>query len=172
MGMDVFGKNPTNKVGKYFRRNVWGWHPLWEYVENVHPEIAGLVKHAHSNDGDGLGAVKSAELARHLRDDIDNGVVAEYVAERNKHLSELPREECNLCNGSGIRTDEVGVEHGHPTRELEPEIAIIVGRTHGWCNKCQGEGLVDSFALSYYLDESDIEEFARFLEYCGGFKIC
>ena len=31
MGMDVFGKNPTDEKGAYFRNNVWFWHPLWDY---------------------------------------------------------------------------------------------------------------------------------------------
>lgn len=172
MGMDVYGVEPTTEAGEYFRRNVWGWRPLWEYVENVHPEIAGLVKHGYSNDGDGLDGEKSAELARLLRDDVTNGVVAEYVTARNKALAELPREVCEYCNGSGIRTDAVGIENKMPEHQLEEAVAIILGRSHGWCNGCRGEGVVDNFTLNYYLDETDIPEFAEFLEGCGGFRIC
>jgi hypothetical protein len=39
MGMDVFGKAPTRKVGEYFRSNVWYWHPLWHYCEEIAPDI-------------------------------------------------------------------------------------------------------------------------------------
>jgi hypothetical protein len=28
MGFDVYGKAPTAREGEYFRRNIWGWHPL------------------------------------------------------------------------------------------------------------------------------------------------
>ena len=32
MGMDVFGNNPTSKVGSHFRNTDWAWPPLAEYV--------------------------------------------------------------------------------------------------------------------------------------------
>ncbi len=172
MGMDVYGKNPKSEAGEYFRRNVWGWHPLWEYVENVHPEIAELVEHAHSNDGDGLGARDSKKLAKLLMEDYTSGKVAEYVAERNKQLSELPFEDCRICEGTGIRTDEIGKQSGWDTKELEPDIAIIVGRTTGSCNACGGVGKQENWATNYYLEADDVKEFAEFLLECGGFQIC
>lgn len=172
MGMDVYGKNPKSESGSYFRRNVWGWHPLWDYVENQHPEIAELVEYAHSNDGDGLDEEKSLELAKLLMDDYNSGRVAEYITERNKALSELPFEDCQICEGTGIRTDELGVQAGWPEKELEPDIAIIVGRTKGSCNACGGVGKRENWATNYYLEEDDIKEFADFLVECGGFEIC
>jgi len=59
-----------------------------------------------------------------------------------------------------------------PTRELSPEMASLTGRTHGWCNACDGEGKTDSWETNYYLDLDDIKEFAEFLETSGGFRIC
>ena len=29
MGMDVYGKNPSNGDGEYFRANVWSWRPIY-----------------------------------------------------------------------------------------------------------------------------------------------
>ena len=172
MGMDVYGKNPANETGQYFRRNVWGWHPLWGYVEDTYPEIAELVEHAHSNDGDGLGARNSKKLAKLLMSDYTTGKASEYVEERNKALSELPFEECVICKGTGIRTDELGVQSGWPERELAPDIAIIVGRTKGSCNACSGVGKQENWATNYFLEPDDVKEFAEFLENCGGFEIC
>lgn len=172
MGMDVYGKNPKSEKGRYFRRNVWGWHPLWGYVEDVHPEIAELVQYAHSNDGDGLNATKAAELARLLIDDFESGAATQYVADRNKALSELPLEECNLCGSTGIRADDIGVQSGQPEKVLSPEVAIILGRDKGWCNGCEGSGKKEPWETNYYLDEDDVVEFAEFLKDCGGFEIC
>lgn len=172
MGMDVYGKSPKSEVGSYFRRNVWGWRPLWQYVEDNHPEIAELVEYAQSNDGDGLGARDSKKLAKLLMEDFTSGKVAEYVAERNKALSELPFEDCQICEGTGIRTDDIGKQWGMDTKELEPDIAIIVGRTNGSCNACNGVGKKEHWATNYYLEEDDIKEFAEFLAECGGFEIC
>lgn len=172
MGMDVYGKNPANEAGSYFRRNVWGWHPLWGYVEDTYPEIAELVENAHSNDGDGLNAEDSLKLAKLLMSDFTSGKAEEYVAERNQALSELPFEECRICEGTGIRTDELGVQSGWPERELPADIAIIVGRTKGSCNACGGVGKQENWATNYYLESDDVKEFAEFLENCGGFEIC
>jgi hypothetical protein len=171
MGMDVYGKNPKSETGRYFRRNVWGWRPLWDYVSNQHPEIAELVEYGYSNDGDGLGARNAKKLAKLLMDDFTSGKVAQYVAERNNALAELPFEECNLCDSTGIRTDEVGVKMEMPERALTPDISIIVGRDKGWCNGCDGVGKTENFLTSYSLYEEDVKEFAEFLMDSGGFEI-
>ena len=172
MGMDVYGKNPATDTGEYFRRNVWGWRPLWQYCVDTHPELANKVKYAQSNDGDGLNAEDSVALAHLLKLDLVNGNAELYITNRNKELSELPRPECELCSGTGIRTDQVGVENGMPERKLEPEMAVLVGREFGWCNACNGEGKTDAWETHYYLDLDDISEFAEFMENSGGFEIC
>lgn len=172
MGMDVYGKNPSSRTGEYFRRNVWGWHPLWEYVEDNYPEIAELVEHAHSNDGDGLDAEKSLMLAELLKADFITGKAEEYVVQRNKAISEMEMPTCKHCEGTGIRSDEVGVQHKMPEKELEPDVQIIVGREKGWCNACHALGKTEPWESNYYLEADDIEQFADFLKDCGGFEIC
>jgi len=52
MGMDVYGIAPIAEVGKYFRNNIWWWHPLWNYVQEVAPHLTEGVN-GHFNDGDG-----------------------------------------------------------------------------------------------------------------------
>jgi hypothetical protein len=172
MGMDVYGNNPTGKVGEYFRRNVWGWHPLWSYVEDVYPEIAELVEHAHSNDGDGLGAADSLKLSSLLMHDYKSGKAEEYVQKRLRAIAALPLEDCTLCQNTGIRSDEIGKANGMPEKELSDDLKIITGRTHGWCNACSGSGHKEPWEANYYLEADDILEFAEFLEACGGFEIC
>lgn len=155
MGMDVYGKAPAAEVGEYFRRNVWGWHPLWEYVQDEHPDIAGLVEHGHTNDGDGLDADASAELARRLRADVATGRALAYVDRRDARLGALPRVPCNICEGTGQRPDGLcGVEWKKPG-----------------CNGCDGLGHRSDFENMYYLSVSDLVEFAEFLEACGGFEV-
>ncbi len=171
MGMDVYGVKPSNNKGEYFRRNIWGWRPLWDYVQNCHPEIAQFVEYGHSNDGDGLNALRSGMLAQAIRENLANGKAQEYLDQRNKEISELPMDTCNICDGSGIRTDEIGVQGGMTTKELDPEVSVVVGRSVGWCNACHGYGEKPHFATNYYLDLEDFEQFAEFLENCGGFEI-
>jgi len=172
MGMDVYGKNATNEVGEYFRRNVWGWRPLWDYCLDQHGKIAGKVKYGHSNDGDGLGKNGSAKLARSIKEAIADGSAQAYIEARNTRLAGLERPACDLCAGTGIRSDEVGVEHGMPDRELPIEMKMLTGRSHGFCNACSGEGKTDDWATHYFLDLDDLIEFSDFLENSGGFSIC
>jgi len=171
MGMDVIGKSATNEAGEYFRRNVWGWRPLWQYVEIVHSDLAEKVEYGQSNDGDGLNAKDSVELAKRLYSDLERGIATLYMQQRNRWLSDLPREDCTICHNTGIRSDEIGLEMKMPERTLAPEVQTLTGRTHGYCNGCNGIGSRENWELSYYLDEDDLKEFAVFLEGCGGFEI-
>jgi hypothetical protein len=172
MGMDVYGKNAVNQTGEYFRRNVWGWRPLWDYCLDQHGELAGKVEHGHSNDGDGLDGEDSVALARLIKTAIADGSASAYIEKRNGYLAGLERPACELCEGTGIRSDQVGVENGMPDRELPDEMKMLTGRSHGFCNACSGEGKRDAWETNYFLDLDDLAEFAEFLENSGGFSIC
>lgn len=166
MGMDVIGKNPTGyidgdesdaKSGHYFRANVWWWHPLWNYIEESFPHIACKVEYAHSNDGDGLGARDSKRLAKCLRVALANGHTDDYIEKRNAEISALPDEICEPCKGTGVRNDKFAREGGYAGCA---------------CNVCEGKGKRRPWACSYHMDRDIVEEFALFLENCGGFMIC
>ena len=172
MGMDVFGKSPTSKKGEYFRNNVWWWHPLWEYCLTQHGDICAKVTEGHYNSGDGLDADDAKALGAALLADIETGATAKYEAEYNTLLSSLPLHDCTFCEGTGIRGDEVGMKSGMPTRALDEAAAILYGRTHGWCNACQGSGKEPDWATNYPFNVANVREFAEFLLECGGFEIC
>lgn len=171
MGMDVFGKKPTSETGEYFRNNVWWWRPLWDYCLAVAPELCESVA-GHYNDGDGLDADGALELSNILKDEISSGRTAEYERKHREYLASIPRETCELCEGTGIRTDAVGVENEMPTRALDEAEAILTGRTHGYCNGCRGVGTREAFDASYPFAISNVSEFADFLAESGGFSIC
>jgi hypothetical protein len=137
----------------------------------MHSDIAGKAGSGHYNDGDGLNADDAYSLGLALYDDVASGVTARYVAERNIELSNLPEVNCEYCDATGIRSDAVGVDMGMPTRELDPVRAAVLGRTHGWCNGCDGRGKNEDFATNYSLEVEDVREFANFLVECGGFEI-
>lgn len=171
MGMDVYGTKPRTETGGYFRNNVWWWHPLWDYCQTVAPELCADI-YGHSNDGDGLDEEGSLELARILDQAIKSGHTAQYEHAYREAMGNLPRHTCEWCGGTGVRTDKIGQEMNMPTRELEPEVAILVGRTHGWCNGCGGEGLCDDHRTHYPFSTENVRAFADFLANCGGFRIC
>ena len=171
MGMDVYGKAPTAEVGEYFRRNVWGWRPLWDMCLDLFPELTEKVEYGHSNDGDGLNAVDSEHLGNLLTEAAKDGRVEAWIIGRNKAISELPMEECRICEGTGIRNDEVGRAAGQHDKALSPERAIILGREFGWCNGCDGDGENAPFLSHYGMDVSCATEFSEFLTSSGGFEI-
>ncbi len=156
MGMDVYGKKPKNNQGEYFRANVWYWHPLWSYCEQLHPTIASKVQHAHDNSGDGLNASDSLLLSNLLKRDIETGITQNYIKEYYEYLDSLPLEDCQYCNGKG-------------TRDWSQEDGTTLTKQ---CNGCKGELKVKSFQTWYHMDLHLMKEFQQFLENCGGFKIC
>lgn len=170
--MDVYGKNPTATEGEYFRNNVWWWRPLWDYCLNVHGDIAGKVTHGHYNDGDGLDETDAYLLGARLLEDVKTGFAAQYEKSYNAHIASMPMKSCKWCDGTGVRTDQVGVDMGMPTRELDETVATVVGRSHGYCNGCQGYGEVEPDDAAYPFAVNNLEMFGNFLVSSGGFSIC
>ena len=100
----------------------------------------------------------AAALADALTEDLNNGAVALYEAERSVQIAALPRETCQLCAGTGTRSDDIGVQMGFTAR--------------GWCNGCDGLGDREPWAASYVFDVANVAEFAKFARASGGFEIC
>ena len=171
MGMDVYGRNATSEKGEYFRNNVWWWRPLWNYCLEVAPELCGEVD-GDTNGGDGLDEDGAQQLSAILTERLATGHTFEYEDSYNKRLAALPQTDCSYCGATGIRTDKVGEEFGMPAKQLEEALAVLLGRTHGTCNGCGGEGKVASWEASYPFSAENVQEFAEFLEQSGGFSIC
>lgn len=171
MGMDLYSKNTTSQKGSYFRNSNWWWRPLWNYCETLHGDITHKVKSGYTNEGDGLDADNALTLGQRLLNDIATGVTVKYETEYREHLASLPTSDCNYCDGTGIRSDTVGVDNGMPSRALPETDAIILGRTHGYCNACHGHGKLQHHLTSYPFAIGNVREFAEFLLDCGGFEI-
>jgi hypothetical protein len=153
--MDVKGKKPTTEAGEYFRNSVWWWRPLWDYCEQVAPEICSKVKLGQSNDGDGLDARDSLRLAAILRQEIASGATAAFGRYFREEVLALPPEEsCEICGGTGKR---------RPPPEAGPGTE--------WCNACLGKGKSQNQATRYAFTAGNVQDFAEFLEGCGGFEI-
>jgi hypothetical protein len=169
--MDVFGKHPANETGEYFRNSVWSWRPLAEYItENAPKQITSKCQYWQSNDGDGLNKSDALALSIWLQGEIASGRTKVYADNRDAKLSALPMLECKWCEGTGTRSDNVGVANGMTTRLIDEEGHPRNGQT-GWCNGCHGVGKVAQDATLYPFSVENVEEFATFLEACGGFRI-
>jgi len=177
MGMDVYGLNPTTTApsrpehddfdsedwsdyfdgqsmsGQYFRNNVWYWRPLWDYIHGLCDEVISEEdwESGHNNSGHVIDAETCKYISNALKIELDNGGVERYERLYKKSIEALPLVECPICNGTGQRNDEYVV---------------------GDCNGCQGEGKRKDSETSYPFEVSNVKEFQRFVENCGGFEIC
>lgn len=147
MGMDVCGIENSEA---YFRNSIWFWGPLADYCAIVAPALWGKIEYPQSNDGSGLNTVDSKALAVVLRAAIASGDTARYAEGYKRNMEAMYDETCDLCAGTGQRTD----------------LTVPMG-----CNKCRGEGKVRPFDTRYPFRVDNVEKFATFLETCGGFQI-
>ena len=183
MGMDVYGEDPklvsrrptidfatateeeksryfdevdqfeVDNPGYYFRNNVWWWRPLWMYVAEVANNVltAKDIESGHANSGHLISKTKAERIARILKRELENGNVQKHATEYMQMLKNLPLVECTHCDGTGIRNDE---------------------HVQGTCNACGGTGKVKNFNCNYPFHPENVEDFQRFCQYSGGFRIC
>jgi hypothetical protein len=108
----------------------------------------------HYNDGQGLGAAGAAKLGARLKEKLASGQTETYEKERTATIAAMPDIPCNTCGGTG--------------RRAEPPIA---GPGTMPCNGCDATGKCRPTAAHYPFDVENVQEFANFLEACGGFEI-
>ena len=140
-------------VGYYFRNNVWWWRPLWMYVADVCSDVLSEeeVEAGHSNSGYLYTEEQAEKIAQLLQRELILGNTLEYQKEYQDELDNLEQVDCNLCNTTGVRNDDY---------------------VQGQCNGCAGTGKTDSFAKSYPFDAENVQEFQRFVQASGGFRVC
>lgn len=151
MGFDLFGIRAKSERGAYFRNNVWWWRPLAEYVlANVDIPDDEAQDWQYNN-----GSVISEETALRIADTLEclisQGHTERHKEEYRRRLARLPLVECEICNGLGVRNDNI---------------------VKGTCNGCAGEGKVRHWDTHYPFDVENVKEFAQFCRDSGGFKIC
>jgi hypothetical protein len=154
MGMDVYGRNPVNEAGEYFRNNCWYWSPLADYISEMAPDIARHCSYWHSNDGDGLDAADALTLADKLQAEIDSGRCHAYAAIREAELKAMPSQLCDICGGTGKRADPPNTGPGECP-----------------CNGCDSTGSTRPWETHYPFEVENVQEFVTFLRGCGGFEI-
>ena len=186
MGFDLYGLNPKGDIpkpvitdwqdekqtkdffkyqnetpGSYFRANVWYWRPLWQYVTVACEDILTEkdMERGEYNDGHRISKTKANRIASRLKNADKNGEIMKYESEYKAYLKSLPEEDCNICEGTGVREDEIGKEAREKNEEYK-------------CNGCLGEGKRDNFGTHYPFESEEVMRFAEFCEQSGGFEIC
>ena len=174
--MDVYGRAPEKEWGEYFRSNVWWWRPLWDYtaqIDSFYSEqknanqliSAELYKSGHHNDGEGLETDEDCrELVQRLQWSIDEGLLAEYQKEidakvkKAKKTNEEVHKELEALKEKVI--EETGDENLVPRDYPKKHYA-------NWKATMKKHDYNDSYPFS----KEHVEEWIRFLKYCGGFQV-
>jgi len=149
---DSISKFENDHPGYYFRNNVWWWRPLWSYVcDYVAPDILSNEDKERGtyNDHHHITAIKANYIAEKIEENHASGKLQEFADWYQVSLDNLPKEKCDICDGSGVRNDQY---------------------VKGKCNACE-DGMKDSFAKSYPFDIDNVIEFGKFCKASGGFEI-
>ena len=146
-------KFQEDNPGIYFRNNCWWWRPLWQFVCERFDDILTEedMEHGSYNDGHEITADKAMQIGIDLTVMLEEGRIKAYADRHKSELDALEQLECDLCKGTGTRTD-MKVDNG--------------------CNGCSGTGLKDDWAKSYPFHVENVQEFAKFCLESGGFTIC
>ena len=141
MGMDVYGNNPTDKKGEYFRNPLRYWKALADCIQVIAPDIAAKCTYWYANDGDGLEVFDALELADALQKEIDSGRCETYAKIKTR-IGLLER-------------DTLGDEHGLWDIAVGGNGAITLRPSDA----------------TYPFDIENVQSFVAFLRECGGFRI-
>ena len=145
-------KFEQDNPGYYFRNNVWYWRPLWSYIcDYIAPDILSDEdkKGGAYNDCHHINAIKANYIADKIAEKHATGELQKFADWYQISRDNLPKETCDICEGSGKRWDE---------------------HVKGKCNACE-DGMKDNWAKSYPFEVENVLEFGRFCKESGGFEI-
>lgn len=176
MGMDVYGNQPKNEAGEYFRNNVWWWRRLWDFIFDIdklfseHFKVERLISEdlyqsGHCNDGVGLDTELDCKnlakrvawaieekLAEHREKEVNEEI--EQAKETNKFVEKEMQE---FQDKMKKKLGNDVVPYDYPKKDKAKWEAIYSKRDN---------------RESYPFSKENVEEFCKFLENCGGFRIC
>ena len=153
----TYHKWQEENSGVSFRKNVWGWRPLWHFVTAVCDNILTEkdIFHGSYNGGHVISKTKADRIAKKLYKLIEGGDVRAYESMYKKQIDSLEQVDCETCDATGKRQ--------------EPP---ITGAGDVKCNGCNGTGKKDDWNKSYPFSEDNVRQFANFCMNSGGFRIC
>lgn len=151
MGMDVYGINPADDDGDYFRANVWSWRPILSMIELAN-EMAGktlldqetLDSMGH-NDGAGLNTQGECEFLAQL--------LQQLVTPKN-------------LSDAGFVVD--GEEINYPIWDKEKD---LVTDAEGLLKRADEVDDLENYKSAYGTTFDHVKQFIKFLRSCGGFEV-
>ena len=165
--MDVYGRNPKNKTGEYFRSNVWSYRPIhWLcYLSTIrHEKETGYgdliplktLQGMEFNDGKGLRSERKCKL---LSDYIQE--VVDYFFQKEVipfEISPFPNESFKW----GVNKDgELYIDYGD----------LYVDKGGKLIREKEVKDLNIEKISPHRIKKEHLQEFCDFLKNCGGFEV-
>lgn len=159
MGMDVYGIQPKNKKGEYFRAAIWAWGPIYNimcYACEIYSLCdARTLELMCSNDGAGL----------------DNQEDCNRLADAMSDILNDPRtlEE----HGLQVSGDGTGKEttYSYPIKGDSFVCHLPTSRLLSYKEAKKLNYPLDDLISSSHTNREHVEEFIEFLRNCGGFQV-
>ena len=153
---EIYTDWQEENCGTYFRNNVWGWRPLWNFVTAMCNDFLTEkdIEQGYYNDGHKISKTKAGKIAKKLYNLIEKGDVEAYESAYKRNLASLEQIYCDICDATG-------------KRQKPPE----TGAGDMECNGCNGTGKKDAWAKSYPFSVDNVRQFANFCANSGGFEI-
>ena len=169
MGFDLYGQQPKNENGKYFRNNVWWYRPLWQFIKDNCEDILNKkdIENGDNNSGHLISKSKANEIAERLETKLD--LARELRIEMEK--DQKPKRKFNdLINKAAYLFYEeiVDKQNGKVTcpgdlKTMDPESYKI------WSTLMFD---LEYRETSYPFHEDNVKEFIQFCKDSGGYTIC
>lgn len=153
MAVDIKGNNPTSTLGKVFRRSVWIWNPMVNFLEIKYSDIIPNIGDFYFNNNITIQQEKSYKLSQLIKNDLNQGSIHSYIQSFNDYKDSLHDIDCVFCHGTGWETRNIFYQTTRP------------------CFRCEGSKKMRPLICDYFVDDHDFRVFSQFLQHCGGFTI-
>ena len=156
--------------GEYFRANVWGWRPIWNFVCEVCPDILTEedFKRGQYNDNHLIEEDRAKNIAKRLREKMD------LARDRQKKYEAEAPNKTKFNNMLEEAASFIFEKISKPKSELitcPGDMQIHDPENYERWEKLTHYGNLKFDEMSYPIDADFIEEFANFAEHSGGFRI-
>lgn len=173
MSYDLIAENAHDPENALMTLSRLDFQPLWAFLYAQHEEhVPGDVFLAVAQGANvRISPEKVSALVDALDDDLDRGVVDNFVEQHSAMVASLDLIECDACDGTGVRTDEMARRYGLDLMPLDDAKAIVLGRDRGTCNLCDGFGKAPNPIARFRFSIATVRRFVEFLRTSNGLSI-
>ena len=171
MTYELIAENATDPTRCLLSMSRLDFQPLWAFVHARDLVPADVFLAVAQGADVRVASERTTAIGDALIADIESGEVDGFVATHREMIESLDLIECDACDGTGIRTDELARRYGLDLMPLDEVKSIALGRDRGTCNLCDGFGKHANPLARFRFDIETVRKFAEFLRSCGGCSI-